>query len=396
MTYIEPSNEQKWLEELILDSDFRTLESKTSGFNIFEAIGIVRRENSHSDILKFLLDPSENHSMSAEFLRALLFEVTKSHRPAGLSPVDVDLLELENAEVRREWNHIDLLIVSDTSRFVCAIENKIDSSEHSDQLARYKKVINDEYPEHTPLLIFLTPYGDPPVDDNDWFPISYKDVRRLISNLLDEARNRVGEDVCIMIEHYISMLEKHIVADNETTKLARQIYTRHRRALDLIFEAKPDKILDLNQHLQDKIKEGSSLGIELDYCTKTCVRFSVKEWDSIGHQLDCKDKNIKHMIRFEFIINNDSGVILKLIVGKGDGAFRQKVFDSCEVLTNRGSQLGETSAMLFKVKDPFISGENLDSDLVDLEKQIQKKWDNFFYDGEYEKIVKIIKSLETT
>lgn len=394
MTYIEPSNEQKWLEELILDSDFRTLESKTSGFNIFEAIGIVRREITHSDFLSFLLDPSGNHGMAAEFLHAFLFEVTKSHRPAGLSPIDVDLLELENVEVRREWNYIDLLIVSDSSKFVCAIENKIDSGEHSDQLARYKKVINDEYPDYTHILIFLTPYGDPPAEDNDWFPFSYKDICRLISNLLDDARNRVGEDVCILIEHYICMLEKHIVAENETTELAKKIYTRHKQALDIIFKAKPDKILVLNHHLQRKIKEGSSLGIELDYSTKSCVRFSVKRWDSIVHQLDCEDKNIDHLIRFEFIINTDSGVILKLNIGKGDEAFRQKVFDKCKELTGRGSELGKTSAMLFKIT--FISGEDFDSDLDHLTNLIQQAWDNFFYSVEYKKIVALIQTLETT
>jgi hypothetical protein len=56
----------------------------------------------HSELLAFLLDPTENHGLGDSFLRRFL-QRALAGGPSGapISPVDLDVLELDDVEVRR-------------------------------------------------------------------------------------------------------------------------------------------------------------------------------------------------------------------------------------------------------------------------------------------------------
>jgi len=52
--------DRRALEALVVDNpDFDRLKALLGQFNIFEAIGVVRRELRHSDFLAFLLNPQQ-------------------------------------------------------------------------------------------------------------------------------------------------------------------------------------------------------------------------------------------------------------------------------------------------------------------------------------------------
>ena len=117
MKAFEIEKEIVCLEELILDDDLGRLEAFTSRFNIFESIGAIRRELRHSDFLSFLLTPGSNHGISESFLKAFLFDITKynvqtTNRTISVSPIDVDLYDLSDIDVKREWKNIDILLIS--------------------------------------------------------------------------------------------------------------------------------------------------------------------------------------------------------------------------------------------------------------------------------------------
>src|SRR5688572_1146832 len=133
------------LEQFVVENDdLLTLESLIGRFNIFDALRIARAEIRHSNFLAFILDPIESHGQSQLFLKALLMDLLKAAPPSlrPLSPIDIDGTDLRGVVVRREWNNIDLLITCDQPSFVIAIENKIDSGEHSNQLFKYKEVVS--------------------------------------------------------------------------------------------------------------------------------------------------------------------------------------------------------------------------------------------------------------
>ena len=58
-----------------------------------------------------------------------------------LSPIELDGTDLRGVVVKREWEHIDLLITSRQPSFVVAIENKVDSIEQNGQLHKYEKIV---------------------------------------------------------------------------------------------------------------------------------------------------------------------------------------------------------------------------------------------------------------
>jgi hypothetical protein len=100
------------LETFVVDNaELEELEALLRKVNLFEAIGMYRHELKHSDFLSFLLNPRQNHGLGDSFLKRFLKRVlADAEQEVPISPVDVDVWDLSNAEVLREWSNIDILI----------------------------------------------------------------------------------------------------------------------------------------------------------------------------------------------------------------------------------------------------------------------------------------------
>ena len=86
----------------------------------------------------------------------------------------------------RERHNIDILVLDEANGYVCPIENKIESGEHSNQLSRYLRIVKRTYPELSPLPVFLTPGGGRPArrtDAEQYAPLSYGTIAELINRL---------------------------------------------------------------------------------------------------------------------------------------------------------------------------------------------------------------------
>ena len=164
------------IEALLLDDDGITnIAVHLGGFNIFEAIGHTRSEERHSDFLAFLIDPNETHGLGTEFLTQFVVDIVKSmrseDRPLSLS--DVILRDFDSCQVLREYHRIDVLCIDEEHGFLLAIENKIGSGEHSDQLCRYRRFLETQYRDFHRILAYLTPDNAEPPSDENWTPVSY-------------------------------------------------------------------------------------------------------------------------------------------------------------------------------------------------------------------------------
>src|SRR6266851_7209259 len=136
-----PNAELEILEDFVRNNEeLDQLEALAEVFNTFEVLGMVRRELRHSDFLAYLLDPQENHGLGDAFVKRLLKRACprKPVDESAISAIDLDTMDLGHLEVRREWKNIDILVKVD-QRLIVIIENKIDTSEHSDQLQRYRE-----------------------------------------------------------------------------------------------------------------------------------------------------------------------------------------------------------------------------------------------------------------
>src|SRR5688572_19310271 len=142
-------SDRKALESFVVDNpDLERLESLLEQFNLFEALGAVHVEVRHSAFLSFLLTPSENHGLGDMFVKRLLQKAltTSTGQSLPITLIDLDIWDLDETIVLREWQNIDILLIDERNQLVVILENKIHSGEHDEQLQRYWQIINQHYP----------------------------------------------------------------------------------------------------------------------------------------------------------------------------------------------------------------------------------------------------------
>lgn len=119
------------------------------------------------------------------------------------------------------------------------IENKIGTREHSGQLNRYYETVEQQHPGYKIVGLYLMPAGDEPSHEA-YLPLSYGTICEDLDPLSQSQVSVQNPDLKVSITHYTDMLRSHIVGDSEIAKLAQQIYRKHQRAIDLIYEHRPD------------------------------------------------------------------------------------------------------------------------------------------------------------
>lgn len=371
----------KALEAFVVDNpDLERLEALLDQFNIFEAVGMKRQEIRHSRFLAFLLDPRENHGLGDAFVKRLLQQVLMSTPDvfAPVTPVELSLWDFSGAEVHREWHHIDIFLVDEQNQLAVIIENKVNTGEHSDQLRRYYEIVQQQCPDYRTISLYLTPMGGEPSHEA-YLPMSYGLVCEVLDDIANNQLSILNKDLQILITHYTGMLRRHIVGDSEAAKLARQIYQKHRRAIDLIYEHRPNPQGETRGLLAHLIQ--SEDGLVHTGSSKTYVWFRPSQWDDVPTLNAGKDPN--NFFRFVFF-NRSNELLLFLESGPGYEKIHQKLFE-----------MGKKDELLFNyLENPessnypkiyrriFLNSEFYDEDATDEEREaeISKNWAEFLED----------------
>ncbi|MCC6322863.1 MAG: PD-(D/E)XK nuclease family protein [Phycisphaerales bacterium] len=277
----ETDAQMRALEAFVVENeDLLALEERIGRFNIFDALGIVRAEIRHSNFLAWLLDPAESHGQGDLFLKSVLMDLARHARNQGFnppfSPVHLDGSDMGSVEIHREWKNIDLLILSHEPPFVIAIENKVDSGEHSNQLQRYEETVAAEFPARPALLVFLTPDGAEASDD-DWVSYSYADLHRVLTRVKRTNSGGVGPDVSAFLDHYLRLIESRMMDDPQIDELCRRIYKNHRAAIDLIIERVGATSNPVMAALIDQLNESPDRWVILKSRPNE-IRFLPKSW----------------------------------------------------------------------------------------------------------------------
>jgi hypothetical protein len=369
--------------------ELEQLEATIGQFNLFEAIGAVRMELRHSDFLAYLLDPAQNHGLGDLFLKRLLQKILAStdRAPKGFRPIHVDILDLSKTSVRREWENVDILCVNEDSQLAVLIENKIGSGERKGQLKEYLHAVRQTHAGFTIIPIFLTPDGNEPLDasDDQYICVPYSLICDTLSFLLDTRRSMMGPDVFTTINHYVEMLRRHIVSDSEIAKLVRQIYGKHRKALDLIFEHRPDEQFEWSRRLEGMVRADARL--YLDHCSKDYVRFIPKEWNTISELNKGQGWTpTKRILLFQFNNFPPDEANLNLYIGPsaaGAEDVRQTIFDASKA--NGTIFKGTPKARLVKWTPIWSQGILSPKDFETLTEQeqiekAQREWERFLAD----------------
>lgn len=263
------------LRDFLLDIDcLDPLDEWADKFNLFDVLGIARMEIRHSNILGWLLDPNENHGLGDAVIRGFLSHVATASG-GGVDVFDVLLLDCHDFTVRREWRNIDILAVSASEKYAICIENKIGTGEHDNQLNRYRGIIKTQYPAYRHAFVYLSPDGSEPSDPEHWCAMSYRDVLDVIEAA--KAKTRLLPDIELLVDNYIETIRRDVVGDERLEQICAEIYSKHRRALDLIYEHRPDRASSLAATIRAWAEQRDSEGkIVLDKgkCNKTYTRFT--------------------------------------------------------------------------------------------------------------------------
>lgn len=204
-----------------------------TGFNVFEAVAIVRQEIRHSRFLAFLLDPRSPHGLGPSFLRAILSAAVADHPDPPVSRLDVAITDLAGCSVHCERDHFDIAVEVPSQRLLFVIENKIDATESAEQLQKYRQRAMFRYKDYRFMGTFLTPTGYEGEDDN-WGTLGYATVIAELKATLKNAS--APPDVAMAITHYIQLVERKIVASQALIDACKSIYQQHRAAVDLVVQ----------------------------------------------------------------------------------------------------------------------------------------------------------------
>jgi len=329
------------LAALFVGNDqFDELEQALDVFCPFEAVGMVSQEVRHAHFLAYVLDPQRPHGFGSECLRAFMAAVARIVRNSAglLSPLDVHLMGLDGAEIRREWRSIDLVVVVPDVKLVIAIELKIDSGEHGNQLARYRTTVANEWPGESGwrhLFLFLTKTGESASEESgqDWLPIGLENVAKGFAAIVDKHGG--AHEAGMMLNAYVSMLRRHHLNDERLDELAVQLWAQHGEALSFLADRRPDllskvfaELLADREAFAEQLSTHFHLTFVPEHSSASFLRFGIAEWDSAPGMLAGTGwKNSQRLMVLEMEKRPSAqSLSVRFVMGPGPAMAREALF----------------------------------------------------------------------
>ena len=330
------------LERFAVEPELKRLrdliEEQRAEFDALDFLRLSNDEEFHSNFLAWLLDPNQNHGMESYFLWHFLLRTG--------AQVQVDTIDWSGTSVHREWvnevdgqrGFLDILVLNHEVEFLCAIENKVRSLEHSEQLTRYRKALKERYPHWHRHHVFLSPRGTLPYREEEqeyWTAVDYKIVLQLVEQTISNPANPVKEDVRAFLQQYATTLRRNIVPEANTNiaELVRKIYLEHREAIELIIQHKPDVRAEAKDIFREVIRFVGVAKWELDCEDQNFLRFRSIDWNNFDTQKtgtgwlhQSSDALLLFQINFRDGVSDLPYLDLGLSPGT-DEITRQKLFD---------------------------------------------------------------------
>ena len=293
---------KKLYNELVNDSDFDKLELELNKPNIFEILKISKTEIRHSNFLSWLLNPRGSHGLGEVFIKRFIREIFSSDKVADIDQIEVSKLDLSKVEIRREWKNIDILIIFDD--IVICIENKVYSKEHSNQLKRYKEIINNEFSDRRQSFVYLTPYGDSSEEETEsYVSLSYYYIVEILDRIIEIYDESIIVSVKQYIKDYLTILRREIMGEDALSQLSKRIYYNHQEIIDFINENKPDALDEVNNILKKIINNKNIVFIK---STKSQLLFTTSKIQEITYYNKSKRHALEESFVFELKLNPES------------------------------------------------------------------------------------------
>jgi hypothetical protein len=333
---------------------------------------ITRTEIRHSNFLAWLMSPKESHNLGAIFLKWLLREIFSSDIITWANEFDVDSYHLQDIQIFREWRDVDILIVH--NEFVVAVENKVLSSEHSNQLKKYRNIISESYPDKSKAFVFLTVEGYQPSDDADadsYVTISYREIRAILEILLSVYVTSLSPKIQGYIQDYLLVMNRYIMKEHESVEIAKMLYRNHKEAIDFVVENIPDRLSEIRTPIEETVQE---LGFILETCNKYYARFLTK---LLSESLPRTGDGWKGMESFVFELEYfEKHISLKFAISPGNDQHRNLLAEIIQAIPGSVKSRGSRYLIYYrdKKRTNFMSDKYDDpSEVKDVVKSLLEK-----------------------
>lgn len=359
---------QSLVGSAIGDPDFERIQLSLREPNIFRALAVSRMEIRHSNFLAYLFDPQENHGLRDIVLRKFLRDIFADTRSVGRTLFDADILDWGAIEIRREWRNIDILIILPED--VIAIENKVDTSDHSNQLARYRKIVEENFQHKKQHFVYLTPFGNDPDDQSEseiWMNYSYIQIAEIIERILTLYHESFAEKVLHYLRDYLTTLKRELLMNDDLNELAVKVYQSHRAAFDFIFENRPDPASQLYPYFEKALVDA---GFVMGSRNKGYARFTSK---SLKENLPRVGQGWSDHESFLLEINYywyKKSVVVKAVIAPGDNTLRETVHEAVKVLPLYTKPKGKQWVSFYIKRFNFVADEIASEDDAEIGKRV--------------------------
>ncbi len=273
---LEPTYDE--MERLFVNNEnLDQIEAYLGRFNPIKVMKMERMEIRHSAILAWLLDPKETHGLGDRFLKAFLGEAMSGQSDLGHpTALDISQSDMRDAEIRCEWQNIDIFVLSPSNQWAFVVENKFDSRQHDGQLEKYRTKIQDIFKPHVSSTsketsiavrgIFLTLSEEVP-QDTEYASIRYDAICKFLFRFLEHETRAISPEVNTFLAHYLDILEDATGMSEERSEmevLARQLYRDHKKVFDFVMEhgASSDFVLAVHALFGDNPDRFSIVSID--------------------------------------------------------------------------------------------------------------------------------------
>lgn len=365
---------QTKISQLLADEDFESIELELNNPNIFQILSLERREIRHSNFLAYLLDPCETHGLGSRFLRRFIRTLDAS----GGQNFDADLFSLDSeVEVRREWRHIDILILTQES--VILVENKIDTEDHTNQLKRYRQIVEEHFRDKKPYYVYLTPSRSEPTDNNEachYINLGYQDISDGLASMLRVFEKSIPEKIKTYVQDYLTSINRELLMSDEINKKAMKVYLKHKEAFDFIFSNIPDNSEEKYQIFESYlVGKGYKIGSK----NKGWIRFLTPELASLQVEglLSAEGQTgwpNKEVFLFEINLNKVGKVEIKATVSPGQSPLRDLVVEANKDMAGFRNPKGK-KWLVFYVEDRAL---DVDALLEQTDEEVKKTLDALF------------------
>lgn len=361
----------KKLASIIRDHDFELIELTLKEPNIFQTLSIERMEIRHSNFIAYILDPRESHGLGDVVIRKLLRDIFSDTKVSSRDIFDADTLNLQNIEIRREWRNIDLLLILDED--VVVIENKVDTSDHSDQLKKYKEIASDTFRDKNIHYVYLTPFGNDPLDTEHgkyYINYSYDQLANILDSILNLHKNSISQKIYFYLADYLITVKRELLMNDELSKLASKVYKAHKEAFDFIIEHKPEPAEILYPYFSDAIK---AAGFVEGSRNKGVVRFTTEE---LKNKLPASgqgwpDKEI-FLFEIDYFWSKTSAIFKACIAPSDDPEVIEKLHQVVKKSKHYKAPQGKKWLVFCSEKTKFNASEMINEDPDEIKKKVEE------------------------